>query len=115
MEPLERAIEVVDDSGVIAVDVNFSFFRLDLESDRTFIRVIGVVAAVGVGSEGVRERKPRIAIPERACVVGVVVRIGTSVIASDPDNNTAMPLSLSGSREPQGHEANRDEQDESSF
>src|SRR4029453_17140250 len=111
MQPLECAIEVVDDSGVVAVDVNFSFFRFDFEADRTFIRVIGV--GVGVGPEGVREPKPRIAIPERTGVVGVVVRIRAPVIASHPDTNMAMPLSLAGSREPKGHEANREEQDKS--
>jgi hypothetical protein len=114
VEPLECAIEVVDDSGVVAVDVNFGFFRFDFEADRTFIRVIRVVG-VGVGPEGVRESKPRIAIPEWAGVVGVIVRIRPSVIASDPDSNVAVPLSLSGSREPKGHEANRGEQDKSSF
>src|SRR4029453_3093050 len=114
MEPLECAIEVVDDSGVVAVDVDFSLFRFDFEADRTFVRVIRVVG-VGVGPEGVREPKPRIAIPERTGVVGGVVRIRVPVIAPPPDNNMAMPLSLSGSREPKGHEANREEQDKSSF
>ena len=32
-EPLERAVEVVDDAGVVAVDVDLGFFRLDLETE----------------------------------------------------------------------------------
>src|SRR4029450_2149105 len=111
MEPLECAIEVVDDSGVVAVDVNFSFFRFDFEADRTFIRGIGV--GVGAGAEGGRETTPPRRSTARAGVVGVVVRIRAPGIASHPDTNMAMPLSLAGSREPKGHEANREEQDKS--
>ena len=34
-EPLEDAVETVHDPHVITVDVDFSFFRLYLEPDRT--------------------------------------------------------------------------------
>jgi hypothetical protein len=49
IESLERPVEIVHDAGVVAVDIDFRRFRLDLDSDGS--RLVGIAdLAAGVGS-----------------------------------------------------------------
>src|SRR5580765_3470037 len=64
-EPLEGAVEVVDDAGVKAVDVDLRFFRLDLETEgRARIDSIRAVRRVAVWA-------PRILIAVGKAVPGI--------------------------------------------
>jgi hypothetical protein len=95
VEPLERAVIVVDDARVVAVDIDPRLFGLDLDSERSprigmgavIVRVVpvpivGVVARIPVVEA---ERRVRVVVgitevpvkPEAGTVIGSVI---TSVI-----------------------------------
>ena len=91
-QPLEHAVEVVDDAGVVAIDVHFGLLRLDFEPQRG--AWIHPVVMVGIGRR-IAPRSvvavPRIGEPERVVEPRVVA-------AADVNHRSDGPNDVDGSR-----------------
>src|SRR5262245_25454895 len=91
VQPLERAVELIDDADEIAVDIHFRFAWLDLQAQRAFIR-IAATRALAVAWIGIAA-KPRIVI---SAVVAAVItgaaqppRVERIVAAAGDDRDAA--------------------------
>ncbi len=89
VQPLEDAVEVVGDPGVVAVHVHASLLRVDDDAQRSAVAVAAavVVRRVAVGAAVVERRVPVGAVVERVgrvvvVVAAVVVRRAVVVVAA---------------------------------
>src|SRR5439155_15832595 len=87
MQPLKDSVELVDDSGEVAVDIDLGVLRFDLQAQRTFVARRGLVAAAVPRVGAVPRVVPRVVIAaEQAAVSRIsVAETVTAVVAARHD------------------------------